>query len=131
MRRLAGVAALVALVLAPAASAHVTVLPTFLEAGKRAKLVFTAPNERPPHAVTDLTVTFPRGVELSAVSPPSGWQVTVAAANARWTGGKTGPGTTTEYAIDARTELPPGVLTALIGTPVFIWLLAATYRRAT
>jgi iron complex transport system permease protein len=30
----------------------------------------------------------------------------------------------------AGTELPPGVLTALIGTPVFIWLLAATYRRA-
>jgi iron complex transport system permease protein len=30
----------------------------------------------------------------------------------------------------AATELPPGVLTALIGTPVFIWLLAATYRRA-
>ena len=29
----------------------------------------------------------------------------------------------------ARTELPPGVLTALIGTPVFIWLLAVTYRR--
>ena len=29
----------------------------------------------------------------------------------------------------APTELPPGVLTALVGTPVFIWLLAATYRR--
>jgi iron complex transport system permease protein len=29
----------------------------------------------------------------------------------------------------ARTELPPGVLTALIGTPAFIWLLAATSRR--
>ena len=28
-----------------------------------------------------------------------------------------------------RTELPPGVLTALIGTPVFIWLLAVTFRR--
>jgi iron complex transport system permease protein len=28
-----------------------------------------------------------------------------------------------------RTELPPGVLTALIGTPVFIWLLAITFRR--
>ena len=27
------------------------------------------------------------------------------------------------------TELPPGVLTALIGTPVFIWLLAITYRK--
>jgi iron complex transport system permease protein len=30
----------------------------------------------------------------------------------------------------ARTELPPGVLTALVGTPVFIGLLAATYRRS-
>ena len=29
----------------------------------------------------------------------------------------------------ARTELPPGVLTALVGTPVFIGLLAVTYRR--
>lgn len=29
----------------------------------------------------------------------------------------------------APTELPPGVLTALVGTPVFIGLLAATYRR--
>jgi iron complex transport system permease protein len=30
----------------------------------------------------------------------------------------------------ARTELPPGVLTALVGTPVFIWLLALTFRKA-
>jgi iron complex transport system permease protein len=30
----------------------------------------------------------------------------------------------------ARTELPPGVLTALVGTPVFIWLLALTFRRS-
>jgi iron complex transport system permease protein len=29
----------------------------------------------------------------------------------------------------ARTELPPGVITALVGTPVFILLLAATFRR--
>ena len=28
-----------------------------------------------------------------------------------------------------RTELPPGVLTALVGTPVFIWLLAVTFRK--
>ena len=30
----------------------------------------------------------------------------------------------------ARTELPPGVITALIGTPVFIVLLAATFRKS-
>jgi iron complex transport system permease protein len=29
----------------------------------------------------------------------------------------------------AGTELPPGVLTALVGTPVFIWLLAVSLRR--
>lgn len=29
----------------------------------------------------------------------------------------------------ARTELPPGVLTALVGTPVFIWLLAVSFRK--
>jgi iron complex transport system permease protein len=30
----------------------------------------------------------------------------------------------------ARTELPPGVITALVGTPVFIWLLAMTFRKS-
>jgi ABC-type Fe3+-siderophore transport system permease subunit len=27
------------------------------------------------------------------------------------------------------TEIPPGVATAFVGTPVFILLLAATFRR--
>ena len=31
----------------------------------------------------------------------------------------------------AQIEVPPGVLTAAIGTPAFIWLMAATYRRRT
>jgi iron complex transport system permease protein len=30
----------------------------------------------------------------------------------------------------SRTELPPGVITALVGTPVFIWLLATTFRKS-
>jgi iron complex transport system permease protein len=29
----------------------------------------------------------------------------------------------------AQIEVPPGVLTAALGTPVFIWLMAATFRR--
>jgi iron complex transport system permease protein len=29
----------------------------------------------------------------------------------------------------AQTEIPPGVLTALIGAPAFIWLMAATFKR--
>ncbi|MBC7622728.1 MAG: iron ABC transporter permease [Aeromicrobium sp.] len=31
----------------------------------------------------------------------------------------------------AQIEVPPGVLTAAIGTPAFIWLMAVTYRRRT
>jgi iron complex transport system permease protein len=30
----------------------------------------------------------------------------------------------------AQIEIPPGVLTAALGTPVFIWLMVATFRRA-
>jgi len=30
----------------------------------------------------------------------------------------------------AQIEIPPGVLTALIGTPFFIWLLAASRRSS-
>ncbi len=30
----------------------------------------------------------------------------------------------------AQIEIPPGVLTAAIGTPVFLWLMAATFRQA-
>jgi uncharacterized protein YcnI len=110
VRRLLAAAAAAAFLLPVAAQAHVTVLPTYLEQGERTALVFTAPNERAPHAVTDFTITFPRGVELSAVSPPSGWEVTVVPANARWTGRAT-PGTTTEFRIEARTEIPPGGVT--------------------
>jgi len=29
----------------------------------------------------------------------------------------------------AAIEIPPGVLTALIGTPLFLWLLAVTHSR--
>jgi len=111
VRRLLALAALAALALPAAAQAHVTVLPTYLEQGKRTELVFTAPTERAPHAVTDFTITFPRGVELSAVSPPSGWQLIVVPANARWTGGRTSPGSATDFRIEARTEIPPGAVT--------------------
>lgn len=30
----------------------------------------------------------------------------------------------------AQIEIPPGVLTAAFGTPIFIWLMAATFRRS-
>ena len=66
MRKALLAGALLALVLPTVAHAHVTVLPAFLEDGHRSTLTFTAPNERPPHSVTELTVMFPAGIELTA-----------------------------------------------------------------
>src|SRR5439155_1531290 len=83
--------ALLALVLPTVAHAHVTVLPAFLEDGQRSTLTFTAPNERPPHSVTQLTLTFPAGFELTADPAPAAWRLAVAPGNAVWSGGATRP----------------------------------------
>jgi hypothetical protein len=100
--------ALVALAVPPLAAAHVTVLPSFLEAGKRTTLVFASPNERPPHAVTRLTVTAPDGVDLAAGPPTPGWTTAARGPRAVWSGGRTLPGHAGEFRVAATTRLAPG-----------------------
>jgi uncharacterized protein YcnI len=101
---------LVVLALPAAAFAHVTVLPAFVEDGQRSTLLFTAPNERAPHAVTELTVRVPQGMQISALPPPPGWRLVVSAGTARWTGGRTGPKQIDRFRLAARTdEAPQGV----------------------
>ena len=77
-----------ALVLAPAAGAHVTTSPSFVEVGVAATVAFETPNERAPHATTSLSLEAPSGVELEPVEPPAGWTVEVANGAARWEGGR-------------------------------------------
>jgi uncharacterized protein YcnI len=102
---LAGVVA--TLVLPTIALAHVTVLPTFLENGRRSTLVFSAPNERAPHAVTRLTVTVPPGIELANTSAPPGWTLELAAGKATWSGGRTAPSTIGRFPLRATSEHDP------------------------
>ena len=102
--------ALTALLLPATALAHVTVLPTYLENGTQSALVFTAPNERAPHAVTQLTLTVPRGITLAATSPPPGWTLEIAAGTATWSGGRTGPGTTGRFSLLATSDRTPSEL---------------------
>ena len=103
--------AVAALVLPSVAIAHVTVLPAYLEDGQRSTLVFSAPNERAPHAVMELTVTVPAGVELRTTTPPPGWRLELGAGKATWSGGRTGPHEVGQFRVEAKTELSPTAVT--------------------
>jgi len=103
--------ALVALVVPALGDAHVTVLPAYLEKGQRTTLVFSAPNERPPHRVTRLTVTFPAGIDLLPTEAPAGWTLDLASGRATWRGGTTRPHQIGRFDLDARTSLEPAGVT--------------------
>lgn len=78
---LAAVAALsaAALLAAPAASAHVRVVPESTAGGGFAKLTFRVPNESDTAGTTSLVVTLPENAPLAFVSvqPVTGWTATV------------------------------------------------------
>jgi uncharacterized protein YcnI len=79
---------LLALALVPAASAHVTVRPAFLEDGETATLSFDTPNEREEHATVALSVSAPAGLRFVSAEAPSGWRVSVGAGTVTWSGGR-------------------------------------------
>jgi uncharacterized protein YcnI len=107
VRRALLAGALLALALPCAGLAHVTVLPPYLEDGQRSTLIFTAPNERPPHSVTRLTVTLPAGIELADTSAPPGWRLDLAPGKATWSGGRTAPHEIGQFRLAAKTGLVP------------------------
>jgi uncharacterized protein YcnI len=107
VRRAVAAAAALALALPAAALAHVTVVPSFLDAGERTTLALDTPNERPPHAMVGLTLRVPDGIDLSPVSAPPGWTLDLARRTAVWSGGKVGPGGDERFRIAATTRLAP------------------------
>ena len=70
-------AALAALIVIPAASAHVTVNPREWEAGGFARFAVRVPNERPDASTTEVTVEFPDNVMSASFQPVPGWTRTV------------------------------------------------------
>ena len=105
-------AGLVALIAAAPAAAHVIPQPAYLSPGAPTTITFAAPNERPPHAMTRLTLTAPAGVDLASASPPRGWKLSIAGRTATWNGETFTPGLGSQgpFRIVASTSLAPGAV---------------------
>jgi hypothetical protein len=85
MPRLIASVALVALVLAPAASAHPAFERGFAPAGAEASLVLVVPNERRV-LMTGLELAAPPSVTLRGAESTDGWRGSVDGQRASWTG---------------------------------------------
>jgi uncharacterized protein YcnI len=73
----AAVAAVAVLVLAPAASAHVTLQPEAVTAGDFTRLDVRVPNERDNASTTKVEVRFPPGFLSVSTEPVPGWNAEV------------------------------------------------------
>ncbi len=80
--------AVLALLLPGTASAHVTISPPFVSARVESRIELETPNERPPNATVELSVTAPPGIEVEGASAPPGWQATVDGSTVTWSGGR-------------------------------------------
>jgi uncharacterized protein YcnI len=97
-----------ALAIAPAAFAHVTTSPSFVEVGVSAIVAFETPNERAPHATTSLVLEAPPGIQLESVAPPDGWSAEVSDRTARWTGGRIERDDVVAFALRVTARTRPG-----------------------
>src|SRR5688572_25949500 len=123
--RIAAVGA-AALVLAPAAAAHVTLNPGEWEADGFARFAIRVPNERDGAATTRITVKFPDEILSASFQPIDGWRRTVKMAEldepvdvegeqvsekidtVTWSGGRIRPGEFEEFGVSFRTPNEPG-----------------------
>jgi periplasmic copper chaperone A len=115
-----------ALVLAPAAPAHVTLNPREWEAGGFARFALRVPNERDAAATTRVTVKFPEQILSASFQPIDGWrrevkmveldepievegeQVAERIDTVTWSGGRIEPGEFEEFGVSFQVPEEPG-----------------------
>ncbi len=107
MKRLL-VATAVALIVPAAASAHVTIEPSFVEDGVTTKISFQTPNERPPNETVSLSVEAPPGISIESASSPPGWSASVSGSTVTWTGGRLVNRTTTAFPVKVTARVRAG-----------------------
>lgn len=121
MRKTLIVAALAALVLVPAASAHVTVNPNEVPAGSFSRFAVRVPTERPNADTTKVVLQLPEDLAFVSFQPKPGWTRTVTMVKlakpvtndegetvterigtVTWEGGKIAPGEFDEFGLSAK-----------------------------
>jgi len=103
--------AVLVLVLAAPAAAHVVASPTFLPSKGSESISFEVPNER-DDPMTSFTLTPPDGLEIEHVHPADGWNVgLVDGTTAMWSGGSLAASTTATFGVTLRADVDPGVVT--------------------
>ena len=107
MRKLI-VATAVALIIPTAASAHVTIQPSFVEDGVETEISFQTPNERPPNETVSLSVRAPPGISIDSASSPPGWNADVSGSSVTWTGGRLVDRTTTSFPVRVTAKVRAG-----------------------
>jgi uncharacterized protein YcnI len=97
-----------ALLAAPAASAHPTVVPTSVTAGQRGTVTFVAPNERQVRQ-TGFAVTVAPELEIVAAADSDvGWSGSVRGSTATWSGCCVPPGDVASFSLELQAADAPG-----------------------
>jgi uncharacterized protein YcnI len=118
-----------ALLLVPAASAHITVNPNDVPADSFSRFAVRVPSERPSADTTKIVLKLPLGLDFVSFQPKPGWTrsvtmaklakpvtddegetVTERIATVTWEGGKIGPGEFDEFGISAHVPAKQGTL---------------------
>ena len=102
------VATAVVLIIPAAASAHVTIQPSFVEDGVETEITFQTPNERPPNETVSLSVKAPPGISIDSASSPPGWNADVSGSSVTWTGGRLVDRTTTAFPVRVTAKVRAG-----------------------
>ena len=102
--------ALLALVFADAAAAHVVAMPTYVASKGSDSILLAVPNER-EKPMTSFVVKAPSGLEISHVHPAPGWdESTEGTSTATWSGGSLPPRKEVGFRLTLTAEAQPGTL---------------------
>lgn len=106
---LVGIALAVAgLVCVASAAAHPALTPATLNAGTKARIAVEIPNERPGHATTGLTLTFPAGFTVDAAEDTDAWRGSTDGRTASWTGDRITGESSVTFTVELTAVAPTG-----------------------
>jgi uncharacterized protein YcnI len=96
-------------VLPSAASAHVTVTPSYIAAYDTERFVFDSPNEREA-PMTGLAVTVPDGFRIVEAGHEPTWHPVVFGRKVTWSGGALAPAKDATFQLELKGPTRPGVV---------------------